>query len=199
MAVMLHLMESGEGWPLRDHLGNMFTTTYSDQTIRAFKLVCQLADAAPTASGKSEAIRMGVQLIRIITPFGLVSSDMAKSLAQAAAKLGSDEIDSTVEDLVGANGPKQLGTCIQLVAASRASETRQKRVWTALMTALGIHQRGGQLPASYSTNDVVALAKALLVNTEGKRARKEPALSFVHFNDSTQCRNFWMPVAALQQ
>jgi hypothetical protein len=170
MAVMMELVENEECKPFRDEYGYVRIPIYDDQATYTFKLVCQLADLATTASEKSEAVRMGAQLTRILMmPYGILSAKVAEVLAEAAAKVNSDVFDVSIEALVQAWGPKQLGGCMWLVSSCRASESRQKRFWIALMAALGIHQQGGQLPAAYSVDDAVALARILLAGAEGRQ------------------------------
>jgi hypothetical protein len=167
--VATQLVEDAEG-KLRTKWDYVPTTTFHGQVMQALQLVCQLADSATTASGNSEAILLGVWLVHIIILYGITSADMAQALAEADAKLSSDKFDFAIEALITAAGPKHLGSCIQLVAASSASRARQQRSWSALMTSLGIHQQGGQLPKSYSVDDVVALARVLLEGVEGEVA-----------------------------
>jgi hypothetical protein len=171
MAAMLHLVELDERNPVRDRWGQLRTKYRRDvkHTEQIFRLLCQLADLGEAACEKSEAVRVGAHLLRIIEAEGIPSYAIANAVAQAAASLDSDGFDSAVDSLLKAWGPKQLGTCFDLVAASQASEPRQKRFLTALMTALGLHGQGGQLPEFYEVPEILTLANALLEGVEGEQ------------------------------
>jgi hypothetical protein len=168
MAAALQLLEADERNPVKEW--KSFTTTYRRETadtITALRLLCQLA--ASGACERSEALRMGAQLLRIIKngdagvpAAGIPTDELAEVLAQTAAELDSDDTDSAIAALLQAWGPKQPGPCLHLVAASSAAGERQQRFCTAFMTALGIHEQGGTLPAAVAEADVVTLAVALL-------------------------------------
>jgi hypothetical protein len=113
-----------------------------EQTITAFRLLCQLA--ASGACEKSEAVRMGAQLLKFIKCDGIPSVEVAAELAQTAAVLDSDEIDTAIASLVQAWGLKQPRPCMYLVAASSAAGARAQRYRTALMSALGFREQGWQ-------------------------------------------------------
>jgi hypothetical protein len=110
---------------------------------------------------------MGAQLVRIARFEGIPSAQAAEMLAQAAAVLDSEDIDTSIVSLVQACGAKQVQPCLQLVVATRATKQWQQRLYTALITALGIHVQGGRLPASLSGPDILALARVLLNGTPG--------------------------------
>jgi hypothetical protein len=136
-------------------------TSIGEQTIMAFRLLCQLA--ASGACERSEAVRMGCQLLAITKSDGIPSVEVAAELAQTAAVLDSDEIDTAIASLVQAWGLKQPRPCMYLVAASSAAGARAQPYRTALMSALGFREQGGKLPASVAEADVVALARLILV------------------------------------
>jgi hypothetical protein len=138
------------------------------QSRLAFQLVCQLANPATAACEKSEAKRMGAQLMRIIEADDLSLMLMADMLAQAAAVLDSEDIDSSIVSLIQARGSRNVGSCIDLVTTSCGFEERQRRFLSALMTAVGQAGSGGQLLSSISRWQVLALARVLLNGKPGE-------------------------------
>jgi hypothetical protein len=162
VATVLQLMESAPLNAAWDTLWqqHIAINERSEHTVTALQLVCYLAEAG--ACDKSEAVRLCLQLLRIVKPDGIPNDQVAEELAQAAAQLESADIDSSLVDLVTACGPRQTQHCLQLVAATRAHQERQQRLYSALMTALGFHVQGGRQPAALSGSELLAYAKALL-------------------------------------
>jgi hypothetical protein len=170
MATVLQIVESDSQNPSRDYWGHMrgSISRSSNETILAFKLVCRLAAAGEVACERSEAVRLGAQLLRITKPDGIPSIEVAGILAQAAVVLDSEDIDSSLVALVQSCGAKQVPPCLQLVVETRANQGRQQRLYSALTTALGIHVQGGRLPAALSGADILVLAKVLLSGVPGE-------------------------------
>jgi hypothetical protein len=170
MATVLQLVEAASANTARDQWGYVrhSISRSSNDTMTAWELVLRLAHSGEAACEKSEAVRMGAQLVRIARSEGIPTVQAAEMLAQAAAVLDSEDVDSSIVSLVQACGSKQVQPCLQLLVATRATKERQQCLYTALITALGIHVQGGRLPASLSGADILALARVLLNGTPGE-------------------------------
>jgi hypothetical protein len=131
-------------------------------------------------------VRLCLQLLRVVWADGIPDNEVADSLAQAAAELDSEDIDSYLVLLMLACGLKQVQPCLQLVAATQGAEGRQQRLYTALMTSLGIYVQGGRLPDGLRSSDTIALAGALLTGIPG-----EPPPSFGRFSSCVKELKIW--------
>jgi hypothetical protein len=171
MATVLQLMEAALAANRRWRNHNYYRFRI-DQHVRAVHLLCRLADLGEAACEKYEVVRMGVKLLRVLKTEDIQNLDMAEALARAARSLGAEEFDSAVDalipSLVQACGPLPPSSCFRLVAVSHGCEARQRRFLTTLMTALGLHKQGGQLPASFTNQYVDDFANFVLGGTPGE-------------------------------
>jgi hypothetical protein len=130
----------------------------------ALQLLLKLVQAGPEACEAGEAVRMGAQLCRALTPHGIFSAGVAAGLAQVASALKSPTFDSALVSLVQQCTLEHMLHCVQLVSATSVSEPLQAALFQSLVVAAELTAHPPQLPASIDGPKAAALARTILTS-----------------------------------